>query len=98
MKTRSKVETGKLVWKDKSLEACSYNSPILVDNKILIQGRKGKGYGNGSLSMYAVSPEKGVLLANAPIKQVLCTTPALVDGRIFLRLSNRIACYDLKEK
>jgi len=92
------METGKLVWKNKSLEACSYNSPILGDNKILIQGRKGKGYGNGSLSMYAVSPEKGVLLANAPLKQVLCTTPALVDSRIFCRMKSRIVCYDLGKR
>jgi len=29
---------------------------------------------------------------------LLCTTPALVDGLLYCRLNNYVACYDMRAK
>jgi outer membrane protein assembly factor BamB len=91
------IETGDIVWQDRALMAGSYAAPILVDGKVLVQGNKRRNYGDGSLAMFLVSPAKGRLLAQADIKQTLTTTPAVVDGRVYCRLVNRLACYDLRK-
>ncbi len=90
-------ESGKVVWKDDDLKGSAYIAPIWADNKVFLQGSAGKGYGDGSLFMFAVSSEKGQVLAKAPVKQVLCTTPALANGLIYCRTAKGIACYDLRK-
>jgi outer membrane protein assembly factor BamB len=92
------METGKLLWTNTSLVACAYCSSVFADGKMFIQGNDAKGgYGDGSLSMFKVSPEKGELIGNFNPKQVLCTTPAISDGLLYLRLGDGIACYELKK-
>ncbi len=91
------IETGKVVWQDKALIAGSYGAPILVDGKVLAQGNKKGDYGDGSLAMFLLSPEKGSLLAQADLKQTLTTTPAVAAGRAYCRLRNHLACYDLRK-
>jgi hypothetical protein len=59
--------------------------------------QKTKGYwGDGLLSVIAVPPEKGEIIGQAKIGQVLCASAATVDGRMLCRLSKRIACYNLR--
>ncbi len=91
------LAAGKLVWQEKKLLASAYAAPILADNKIIMQGNAGSGYGDGSLAMFSVSPKGGKLISRAKLKQVLCTTPALADGRVFCRLAWHIACFDLRK-
>jgi outer membrane protein assembly factor BamB len=91
------VETGKIVWQDKALIAGAYGSPIAADGKLLVQGNKKADYGDGSLALFAVSPEKGQLLSQFDCKQTLTTTPAVSDGRVYCRLLNGLACYDLRK-
>ncbi|MHC4914928.1 MAG: PQQ-binding-like beta-propeller repeat protein, partial [Planctomycetota bacterium] len=87
----------KLVWEDKELKASAYIAPILADGKVFVQGTAGKGYGDGSLAMFSVSPEKGKPLSRAKLGMVLCTTPALADGRLYCRTKKKITCYDLRK-
>jgi len=93
------LDTGTLVWSDKELTACSYSAAVCADGKMFINGNavKPTGYGDGSVSMFLPSPEKGKLLGQAFVHQVLCTTPAIADGRIYCRLVDAIACYDLRK-
>jgi outer membrane protein assembly factor BamB len=89
------IEKASLVWENKELKAGSYLAPVAADGKVFTQGH-GTGYGSGDLVMLAVSPDGGRQMASAPIKQVLCTTPALADGRAYCRLNSGVACYDLR--
>jgi outer membrane protein assembly factor BamB len=92
------LATGKLVWQDKALMAGAYLAPVLADGKMFINGAKPNGgYGDGSLFLYQLTPEKGTLLAQAPVKQVLCTTPAIANGRAYCRTESGVACLLLKK-
>jgi len=94
------LDAGNVVWQDKEIKTGSYHSPVLADGKFFLQGydkRKRGSFGDGSLFLIAASAEKGQVLAEARIGQALCTTPAVVDGRIFCRLRSRVACYDLRK-
>ena len=92
------LETGKLAWTATNLTACAYSSSVYADGKMFIQGASSAGgYGDGSLAMFKVSADKGELLGKAAIRQTLCTTPAIADGRVYCRLGDGIACYDLRK-
>jgi outer membrane protein assembly factor BamB len=92
------MASGKLVWQDPALTACAYSAAVCADGKMLIGGHKEKsGYGDGSLALFRVTPAKGELLAQYPMKQTLCATPAIVDGRVFCRLTDGVACFDLRK-
>jgi len=94
------VETSKIAWQDKELKTGSYHSPLVADGKFFTQGfdkKQSGSFGDGSLFMVAASSEKGQVLAQARIRQTLCITPAVADGRIFCRLVKRVACYDLRQ-
>jgi outer membrane protein assembly factor BamB len=91
--------SGQVAWKEAGTAALlgSYASPIFADGKVLLQGSKENGgYGDGSLVLMKASAEKMQVLARARIAQTLCTSPAFTDGRLYCRLLNRIACYDLR--
>jgi outer membrane protein assembly factor BamB len=91
------IATGQPLMKEKTPRAGSYASPVFVDGKVLIQGGE-SGYGDGSLAVFTHEGGKGVLLAKAKINMLLCTTPALVDGLLYCRLNNYVACYDMRKK
>lgn len=65
-------------------------SPILADGKIVASVE-----GGGALVMFRASPDAYSPLARAAIKHASCTTPSSADGQLFLRLADRVACYDL---
>jgi len=90
------LESGKIMWQEKGIKTGCYCTPIFADGKCFLQGASKGSMMDGLLCMIGVSPEKGQVLAESTIRQVLCTTPALVDGRLFCRLLKRVACYDLR--
>jgi len=92
------AQTGDVRWQDKDLRFGTYASPVFADGKIFTQGNTAKGgYGDGSLVMLQASPDGPKVLAKADIVQTLTTSPAFVDGRLYCRLKNHIACYDLRK-
>ena len=42
------------------------------------------------------TPERYSVLSQADFRIVLCTSPTIVDGRLYLRQANAVACYDLR--
>jgi hypothetical protein len=44
---------------------------------------------------FRANPEKYELLGKAKLTQAICSAPAIVDGKMYLRLDNAVACYDL---
>jgi len=73
-------------------------TPVYADGKLLLQGSSKKGsYGDGSLVMLSARGKDTTRLGRAKIAQTLGTSPALVNGRLYCRLKQRIACYDLAQ-
>jgi outer membrane protein assembly factor BamB len=85
------LETGRVVWTKTGLPRTELSSPVLVDGKLLyIMDR--------SLSMLQATPAAYRLLAKADLKASVCTTPAVVDGMVYLRMADNVACYDLRKR
>ena len=83
------VETGNVKWEARAGgEICS---PVLVDGKII------SGEDNGANTIcFRATPEKFEQLGKAKLNQAICTSPAVADGRLYLRLDQAVACYELK--
>jgi len=82
--------TGKVLW-DGSPGGGEISSPILVNDKIVALWDNGN-----SLVLIRATPERYELLGKADgIQGALCTSPAVADGKLYLRLKDAVACYDL---
>jgi outer membrane protein assembly factor BamB len=78
---------GALKWEHK--QGCEISSPIVADGKLI-------ALIGGVPHMMRASPEAYALLGRAPtIKAALVSSPAFADGRLYLRLPDAVACYDL---
>ena len=87
------LKTGQLAW-DEKIGFQEISSPILADGKMfaLVDNY-------GALAMWKAVPAKSGWLGKFKLTDMApCTSPAFVDGKIFLRLKNAIACYDLTAK
>ncbi|MCK6471597.1 MAG: PQQ-like beta-propeller repeat protein [Planctomycetes bacterium] len=89
------LETGKVLWQDTPLEASDYMSPVFVDGKVLTQGSRSKK--GGMLVLLKLTPEKGEVLSEAKLGLTQCVTPAIADGRIYVRQGKGVACYDMRK-
>ena len=83
------LPTGALRW-EQPFGSADYSSPVLVDGKIVAVIDNG-----GSLRLIAATPDQYQELAKAPMKITRFTSPAVSDGRVYLRLTDAVACYDL---
>ncbi len=85
------LESGEVAWEQK-LGTTEFSSPVVTDGKLLIVVGQ-------SLAMMEASPEEYRLLGMKKLGIVPCTSAALVDGMVYLRLNSShgcVACYDLK--
>lgn len=64
-------------------------SPALADDKII-------GNGSGATVLYRATPEKFEKLGKFSSDIVPAASPTIAGGRLYLRLENGIACYDLQ--
>ena len=88
------LETGKLVWKAEAPESgYPFGAPAIVDGKVFSITGDGK-----IIRMFKASPEKYKPLARAGLKLVGCTTPAIVDGKMYVRTNTAVQCYELRKK
>jgi len=93
------LKTGALKWEQKM--RVEQSSPLLVDGKIIVNMRPGtdkKDETEGTV-MFRATPEKYDELGRNvyPAKTVLndLASPVVAGQRLYLRLFDRIACYDL---
>jgi len=82
------ASSGEVVWQEK-LPSTELASPVVADGKLLYVSR-------GSLHMAEATPEAFRPLGEAKLGAAVCITPGIVDGRLFLRLKDSVACYDLR--
>jgi len=81
------LDTGKICWEQR-VGNTEFSTPVVADGKLI-------AVVGDSLWLVSASPEKYVLLDKATLRVTRCTSPAFVDGRVYLRLKDAIACYDL---
>jgi len=86
-----KLETGEVAWEQKMPET-EIASPVLADGKLWVQ----VSFKTKTLYAIRATPEKYDLLGTYAPGMVKCVTPTIVDGRMYLRLKDGIACYDIR--
>ena len=81
------VEKGKKVWGPKRIQnECEYfASPIYGDGKIYVAGE------NGKIVVLEDGPEQKIIAKNDMGDSIL-GTPAIADGRIFVRTRGKLIC------
>lgn len=81
---------GNQAWEQKY--TCEIASPVLADGKLfaLVEG-------GGTLLMVRATADKFDLLAKHKLKAASCSSPVVLDGRMYLRLEDGVACYDLRK-
>lgn len=83
-----KVDDGKVVWREKII-ASNFSSPLLVGDQWLL------AVSDHSLTLASVTPEKLVELGKVTLNVAPCSSPCVANGKLYLRLSTGIACFDL---
>jgi outer membrane protein assembly factor BamB len=87
------LATSKVLW-ETPVAPNEYSSPIIADGKLLALVDKG-----ATLVQIDANPKaRGKILASAKVGALVWTTPTFSDGRVYLRLKDGIACYDLTKK
>jgi outer membrane protein assembly factor BamB len=85
------LKTGAIMWRGPGTQL---SSPVEADGKIFSFAPGTDEY-SYSFAMYKASPEKTELGHFNPGGSC-CSSPAIVDGRLYLRLTDGVACYDLR--
>lgn len=82
------LSSGKVAWDQKA--GGEISSPIIADGKVIAVGDDG-----ASLTLCTANPEKLSLLARVRMPIAQSSSPAVADGKLYLRLRDGVACYDL---
>lgn len=83
------LQTGRINW-EKPTQSQGCSSPIAADGKIFGYLKFGH-----LLCMWKADPENYSLLATATVKADGYSSLAFANGRLYLRLSDGVACYDV---
>lgn len=84
------LETGKLKWEQAPSVNSNYSSLVVVDEKII-------HVAGAWVLLLKASPEGYAELSKAALGTVECTSPAVADGRLFVRATKGLACFDLRK-
>jgi hypothetical protein len=81
------------------------STPILADGKLIVplvncHNFHGGAVGQDLIQMVKATPDEKCVQLGVFNPNALCsmTSPALAGGKLFLRLEDRVACYDLRAK
>jgi outer membrane protein assembly factor BamB len=90
------LATGETKWERGGPEVRA-PSPVLADGKIFAPLDGAEGWSSTSVIMVKPLSEKYIELGKFNPKAASCASPAIVGGRLYLRLVNCVACYDIAE-
>jgi outer membrane protein assembly factor BamB len=93
------VKTGQMIWKDHSKlkNDCVCSSSVVVDGKIIHPLGGAHAMEVYQVEMLQANPEKCVSLGVFSPGVAMMSSPAVANGKLYLRLSDGVACYDLTE-
>jgi hypothetical protein len=91
------LKTGVEKWHQKGISG-ETSSPVLADGKIFyFPVLNNPGWAQPSnLGMFKASPEKFEELGRFPAWASPQASPAIVEGKMYVRMKDHIACYDLR--
>jgi outer membrane protein assembly factor BamB len=90
------VKTGEINW-SQVISSGDASSPVLADGKIFaLLDDGGDNVDHLLMVMYRATPEKYEELGRFHPDAGASASPAIVGGKLYLRLHNCIACYDLR--
>jgi len=81
--------TGRVAWESRA--AGYIASPLAADGKII--GTNGEEF-----FMFKAAPDAYASLGRVRVNMLHCASPALTDGRLYVRLEDSVACYDLRAR
>lgn len=81
------LDTGEKAW-DEVITFAEVSSPLVADGKLV-------AVCGTALWLVEATPEKYSILSQANLQITLCTSPTIHGGRLYLRHSGTVACYDL---
>jgi outer membrane protein assembly factor BamB len=79
------TKTGKIIWEER-LNLPMMSSPVLVDGKVFAAGER------GDVVVFAASPAGGKPLARNHLGELVYSTPALANGRLYIRGEKHLFC------
>ena len=92
----AELATGKIV-ADEARGEAYWASPVIADGKLFFL--EDKTYNAAiHLTCFDAAPEHFVQLGQAKVDCSLCVSPAIADGRLYLRMQEQVACFDLRGK
>jgi outer membrane protein assembly factor BamB len=79
--------TGEEVWSHRLADKVAFTaSPVLIDGKVYAASE------NGRVFVFAATPEKFTPLATNKLGDSIFATPAVADGRLYVRSGERLYC------
>ena len=84
------LDSGQVLWRTPM--KVKYGSSIAADGKLFILTDDGR-----SIACLKATPEKFTPLGGQVLEAYICTTPAIADGRLYVRLKKFLVCYDLRK-
>lgn len=87
--------TGKVLWQKSSGSGTS--SPVLADGKVF-HIVSSKDDSASKLAMFSATPTMPATFFSVSVPAMRFTSPAICDGRLFIRLEDGVACYDLTKE
>lgn len=81
---------GKVAWRQPV--PSSISSPVLADGKVFVMLNNGN-----NIQMLKALPTERAELGKANVRALPCPSPAIAQGRLVVRLKDRLRCYDLTE-
>lgn len=92
------LTTGAERWHEKT-QTSHCSTLVAADGKVFMNfGAFMHGYDTESVRMFKATPDKFEELARFSPHVTICSSPTLADGRLYLRLDDAVACYDLRAK
>ena len=83
------LETGKQRWEE--VVNSTISSPLLVDGKVLVQEN-----GGSHIRLIKADPTSYQMLARGKADAMSCASPAVSNGRMFVRQKDKLVCFDLR--
>lgn len=83
------AKSGKKIWFERQAEASFLASPVMIDGKVFAPSDE------GDVFVFEASPEYKLLARNVMGERIRAT-PAVADGRLFLRGQNHLFCIGAK--
>lgn len=87
--------TGKVLWQKSSGSGTS--SPVLADGKVF-HIVSSKDDSASKLAMFSATPTMPATFFSVSVPAMRFTSPAICDGRLFIRIEDGVACYDLTKE